>query len=100
MEWFAAFGVVVLTGVVLVGLFLGPTHRPARRRAPAPGPTITPSAPTGRPSTGQPSSGQPPTTEPPPRDKPVYQLPPPSNRLGDRTRLTRPSTRRRPRGRP
>jgi hypothetical protein len=84
VEWWVAVAAVVLTGVVLVGLFAGPSNHPA---PPAP-----------------PTESAAPRTAPvpvvAPTDKVLYQLPPAANRLEDRTRLMSGHARRRARTRP
>lgn len=92
VEWLVGVAAVVLTGVVLVGLFVGPSHRPAcAPPAESDGPPTAP-LPVPSPDAGDRSSDRSTT-------KAAYQLPPAANRLEDRTRLATTHARRRSRTR-
>ena len=77
MEWFIAGAAVGLVAVVLVGLFMGPSHghtAPGRRRTHGRGPGHDPGR---RPAGGaEAKSGTPQPAAPAPAEPPAYTLPP------------------------
>lgn len=93
MDRLTAVAAVILTGVVLVGLFVGPSnHRAAPPAPPGSDAPRTAPLPVVR-STGT-SAG---TSSGMSTEKVIYQLPPAANRPEDRTRLMAGHARRRSR---